>query len=344
MLWCFLFVAAIAALAWSILDRKRPCYIGMYKWFHLGLRIALGGQMLAYGFAKFVPLQMPYPGLTRLLEPYGNFSPMGVLWYSIGAAPAYEILCGSAELLAGILLLIPCTTLLGALVTAGVTTEIFILNMTYDVPVKLLSFQLLLMALFLAAPEFSRLADFFIRNRPVAASAQPSLFRTPRANRIALVLQMVFAVWLLGSNLYGSVTAWSKYGGGSPKSPLYGIWRVDRQVIDGHERSPLLNDYGRWRRIVFDYPEYMNYQRMDDSMSGFDAAINTKDQTIALTKEDDKKWKGTLHYQRHAPDQLILDGDVGGQKMHMQLELVDRNSFQLVSRGFHWVSEYPYVR
>jgi hypothetical protein len=29
---------------------------------------------------KAVPLQMPSPSLTRLLEPYGTFSPMGVLY------------------------------------------------------------------------------------------------------------------------------------------------------------------------------------------------------------------------------------------------------------------------
>jgi hypothetical protein len=27
------------------------------------------------------------------------------------------------------------------------------------------------------------------------------------------------------------------------------------------------------------------------------------------------------------------------QKIHMELQLIDRNSFVLVSRGFHWVQE-----
>src|SRR5262249_4881003 len=77
--------AAIGAAIWSALDRKRLAYPTAYKWFHLGIRLALGSQLLIYGFAKVIPLQMPYPFLTRLIEPYGNFSPMGVLWSSIGA-------------------------------------------------------------------------------------------------------------------------------------------------------------------------------------------------------------------------------------------------------------------
>ena len=344
MCFSFLVIAALTTVIWSILDRKRASYIGMHKWFRLFLRFALGGQMLIYGFVKLFPMQMPFPNLVRLLEPFGNFSPMGVLWYSIGASPAYEKLCGSAELLAGILLLIPGVTLLGALVTAAVASEIFILNMTYDVPVKILSFHLLLIALFLASPDLSRLTDFFLSNRAVAASSQPSLFRTQRANRIAIAAQLLFALWLVGSNIYGSLLQWPVYGGGQPLSPLYGIWKVDTHSIDGHERSPLMGDYGRWRRIVFDSPDRMTYQRMDDSFGNYQCVIDQKNLTIALTKADDKKWKGTLRYQRPKPDQLILDGDVGGHPMHMQLALFDRNKLQLISSGFHWVQEYPFNR
>ena len=86
---------------------------------------------------------------------------MGVLWSSIGAATAYEMFAGSAELLGGILLIIPRTALLGALVVVADMTQVFMLNMTYDVPVKGLMFHLLLMALFLAAPELRRLSGFF---------------------------------------------------------------------------------------------------------------------------------------------------------------------------------------
>jgi uncharacterized membrane protein YphA (DoxX/SURF4 family) len=344
MCFCFVMLAAAAALVWSLLDRKRTSYPGLQKWFRVLLRFSLGAQMLGYGFVKVIPMQMPYPSLIKLLEPYGNFSPMGVLWYSIGAEPAYEILCGSAEVLAGVLLLIPRTTLLGALVTMGVTSEIFVLNMTYDVPVKLFSFHLLLMALFLAAPELSRLLDFFLWNRPVGVSTQPRLFRTMRANRIALAAQLVFAAWLIGSTIYGYAIQWPVWGGGRPLSPLYGIWNIEKLVIDGHERSPLLTDYGRWRRILFDSPKYFTFERMDETFSSYESVIDEKKQTMALTKSDDKKWKGTLHYQRVKPDELMLDGEVGGQSMHIQLARMDRNKLMLVSRGFHWVQEYPFNR
>ena len=72
--------------------------------------------------------------------------------------------------------------------------------------------------------------------------------------------------------------------------------------------------------------------------------INANDKTIALTKTTDKDWKGKLTFQRPAADQLILDGEMGNHKMHMQLHLVDRDKFLLVNRGFNWVQEYPFNR
>ncbi len=82
---------------------------------------------------------------------------------------------------------------------------------------------------------------------------------------------------------------------------------------------------------------------MDGSTAGYGTDFK-KHKAIALTKYDDKKWKGSLTFERSAPDQLKLDGDMGGHKIHMQLKLVDTHKFQLVSRGFHWIQEYPFNR
>jgi hypothetical protein len=50
-----------------------------------------------------------------------------------------------------------------------------------------------------------------------------------------------------------------------------------------------------------------------------------------------------LAFQRPAPGRLMLDGSMDGRKIHMELELVDRDKFLLVSRGFHWIQEIPSI-
>ena len=341
---CILIVALVATAVWSALDPKRENYAAMYKWFRLFIRFCLAGQMLAYGWAKAVPLQMPFPRLYTLIEPYGNFSPMGVLWASIGASPAYEIFAGCAEMLGGILLILPRTAMLGALICLADMTQVFMLNMTYDVPVKLFSFHLILLSLFLLVPDIKRLLDLFFLNRPVQPSTQLPLFATPHANRLAVTAQILFGVYLMGMNAYGSQALWYQYGGGSPKSALYGIWNVDELVIDGESRPPLMTDQDRWRRVIFDVPTRAAFQHMDESLARFGAAIDTKESSLKLTKNDDKEWKANFTYTRPAADRLILEGEIDGHKEKMELQLVDRSKFLLVSRGFHWVQEYPFNR
>jgi uncharacterized membrane protein YphA (DoxX/SURF4 family) len=187
-----LLLAALGTVVWSLSARRTTSYPRLSKWFRLFLRVALGTTMFSYGFAKVFPLQMPTVFLSRLLEPYGDFSPMGVIWYSIGAAPGYERFIGSAEVLGGLLLLLPRTTLIGALVTFGVTFGVFMVNMTYDVPVKLFAFHLVLMSIFLIAPDARRLVDWFVLNRPVEPAPAPRYGPSARSHRGWIIAQLVF--------------------------------------------------------------------------------------------------------------------------------------------------------
>jgi uncharacterized membrane protein YphA (DoxX/SURF4 family) len=344
LLFCLLVIAAVGTAVWSALDRQRPAYVNLHKWFRLAIRLCLAGQMVVYGLSKVIPFQMPFPSLTRLLTPYGTFSPMGVLWSSIGASPSYEMFAGSAELFGGVLLLFPRTTTFGALVCMADMTQVFMLNMTYDVPVKLLSFHLFLLAFFLLVPDLNRLVDFFFLNRPAAPSTQLPIFSTPRANRIAFYAQLLFGLWLIVMNVLSIRVGWYEYSGGRPRSPLYGIWEVQQQLIDGQVRSPLLTDSGRWRRVIFDWKDSSAFQRIDDSFSRYHADIDVNAKTLTLSSATDKNWKVLFSFERPAPDRLILDGAMDSHKTRLQLKLVDGNSFLLVSRGFHWISEVPFNR
>jgi hypothetical protein len=341
---CLLVISAVATAIWSVLARRRGDHVRLHTWFHLFARFALGSTMVSYGAVKAIPLQMSAPSLLRLLEPFGHFSPMGVLWASIGASRPYEMFSGVAELAGGILLFFPRTATLGALICLADTIQIFTLNMTYDVPVKLFSFHLILLSLFLLAPEARRLANVLVLNRTAGPSTQPPLGRSRRTMRIAVAAQIIFGLYLVGMNFNNARRSWTQYGGGAPKSALYGIWNVEVMSIDGHTRSPLVIDYDRWRRVVFDRPTAMAFQRMDDTFAQYGAAIDAAGKTVTVTKPSDRSWTARFAFQQPAPDRLILDGEMDKHKVHMQLQLFDRNKFLLVSRGFHWVQEYPFNR
>jgi hypothetical protein len=341
---CLLVIAAVASALWSIADRKRDNYATLHKWFHLFLRFGVGSTMVGYGMVKAFPMQMPAPQLTRLLEPFGHFSPMGVLWYSIGASRGYEMFAGFTELIGGILLFVPGLRVLGALVTLAVSVQIFTLNMTYDVPVKLFAFHLILMCLVLLAPEAKRIMRVLVLNKTAEPSTQPPLFRGLRARRAMFAVQLLLGAYIIGMNFDSARKGWFARGGGAPKPPLYGIWNVEEMKVDGVVRSPLVNDYGRWRRVVIQNSASMSFQRMDDTFQGYGATVDMTAKSIALTSGADKAWSGKFAIAQQDPERMVLDGTMGGQAIRLQLQRVDHTKLQLLSRGFNWIQERPFNR
>jgi hypothetical protein len=337
-LWLLIF-AALATVIWPVLDRRHENYNLLHKWFRLFVRFGLAASMFEYGMTKIIPTQFPRPPLNTLVTPVGNLSLSGLLWTSIGSSPVYEIFTGCAEMLAGILLLVPRTTMLGSMICLADMTHVFVLNMTYDIGLKQISFHLVLLALFLLAPDFHRLANFFLRDRAAEASGQPQLFRTSGANRIALVAQVALGIYLMGMQGYANWNYWYGAGGGSPRSPLYGIWNVEQLSVDGDLRPPILNDYDRrWRRVIFDSPNTMAFQRLDDSFARYDVSIDAYNKTLALTKGNSRKWKSSFNFARPAADQLTLEGEMDDHKIQMHLQLVDFETFRLLNSGFRWIS------
>jgi hypothetical protein len=348
---CCLVITVLATGVWSFVDRRRANYVALHKWFRLIIRFVLAALMFAYGVFKVIPAQMPYPNLFELVRPFGHFLQMQVLWTYMGAAPAYEIFAGCAEVLGGILLLVPRTAILGALICLADLTNVFVIDMSYNVANKLEVFNFILLAVFLLAPELPRLANVFLLNRGVLPSPHPQLFRTRRANRVATAVQIVVAIYLMGATVYDAwENEWLVRQGIASKPALYGIWDVEQFSLDGQVRPPLLTDRDRFRRMIFDSgiiwelnidadKGAVAFQRPDDSFIYYRTSIDVRDKTLTFTDpgHDRKDWSAHFTFERPSADQLVLDGEMNQHKLHMQLHLFDRNKLELVSSGFHWV-------
>lgn len=346
-----LVIASVITASWSAVHWRRQSYPRLHAWFRLFLRLSVATSLAGYGWAKVFPLQMPFPSLSRLLEPYGHFSLMAVLWSQIGSSTAYEIFTGVAELAAAVLLLTPGITPIGALVSIAVTLQIFVLNMTYDVPVKLFSLHLLVMATILLLPHVRPLFTFLVLKRAIDPPRECRLFANVATHRLAIAIQVVFATWSL----------WVGYQGGKaasaqrtvPKPPFYGIWNIDRMTIDGVERAPLLTDNDRWRRIVVQYPGSIQFQRVNDTWAGFSATTNLAANTIVMTTlvnpqaamanpaSTERQEVGRFTLEQPAPDKLILDGTVNGKRLRMETSHFDPGQFRLSSAKFKWVQDRP---
>jgi hypothetical protein len=336
----WLLVAAIAATAiWSTFDRTSGEHAALRKWFRVFIRFALAAQMFYYGMAKVIPTQFPPPGLVTLIEPVGSASLSDLLWTFIGASTPYQMVTGCAEMLAGLLMLTPQTTMLGALIGFVDMLQVFLLNMTYDFGLKQISFHLLLMFAFLLAPDARRLVDVLVLNRGAQPSSERPLFATPHANRIALAAQIAFGVYL--AVMFTSLSTRYFYaagGPGAPRSPLYGIWNIEQMSVDDEIRPPVVNDYDRrWRRVIFDTPDVVVFQRTDDSLAHYGVSLAEDGRMLALSKRNSSTWSARFTVERPSPNRMILAGEMDRYRIRLQLQLVELDTFRLLRSTFRWI-------
>ena len=341
-LFCLFGIAAVSTVVWSILDRKRPHYDRLYHWLRVYVRVSLATAMIVYGGMKAINSQFPALGLERLVQPFGDASPMRLLWNFMGFSNAYTMFSGIAELAGGLLLSFRRTALLGALVSIGVMVNVAMLNFCYDVPVKLFSSHLLLAGIFLLLPDVPRLASLFLLNRRVEPAPIPPLFANRRLDRAAVVLRTIVLLGLAGYMLYGSYQGRKQYQ--AMRSPLRGIWNVEEFVLDGEVRPPLTTDPVRWRRVIFDFTRRASVQPMDAPAQGYMVKLDSKKRALELTRQGDANAKAALTYERPKPDVLLLSGTLEGKPVRARLHLQDESKLLLTSRGFHWINEYPFNR
>ncbi|HEY0611171.1 MAG TPA: DoxX family protein, partial [Chitinophaga sp.] len=200
----FLLIAAVGTLIWTYLEKKKAyqvSYDTLYYWLRVLLRYRLAIALLAYGLIKFFPLQSPYPSISNLNTPYGDFNEWKLFSLSLGIVPGYETFLGLVEILAAVLLLNRKTVSIGAFIVLLFTGNVFMSNLAYGGGEGVYSFFLVLIALFLFAHDLPRLVNLLAFGRPTAPNTYKPVFTQPWLKYGRLALKTF--VWLFFVVLYG---------------------------------------------------------------------------------------------------------------------------------------------
>ncbi len=338
--WCWygtiLIITGISGTIFNLLDHKRSNYLKLHAWLAFLLSFYLAFMLLSYGIIKLYGSQFTEPNLLRLHETYGHSSPMRLMWTFMGASKGYTVFAGVCETIPGILLLFRRTRTLGALVSFAVMVNVFALNVFYDVPVKLFSFQLVLISGFLVLPELGRLIKFFLLNESTPPSQQKPFSSNKKVywgiKAVQLLLICAFVVSMHGSIQQGEQT----YGRSRVKPPLYGIYEVTSFVRNGDTIPALTSLPERWQKMIIDYPDYTNLIYTNGKRKTISSSIDTTAQTITIQDQ-------SFSYQTSG-DVMSLEGMYGSDTLKIKLQPYDLGRFGLLNRGFNWVNEQPYNR
>ncbi len=335
---CYLVIAAVATVVWSVWDRKRQEYVWLHGWFLLCLRVALASALIPYGVDKLFPDQFPPPALSQLVATYGSSTRRQLLWIAMGVSPIYSFFGGLMEVVPGFLLMVPGFATLGALLAIAVISNVLMLNFGYDIEAKLFVINLLLMAIVVVLPDVARLANFFVLHRSVSEAVEKPLLRRKWANRAMQVLQITFAILLLGYNVYRSQQI-ALQAAASRNAPLSGIWLVDEFQVNGQARPPLTTNSHRWQRMIVNYRDVVVVQVMTGEANSLILFSNPPAKSIVLTQPGNPDWVAELAYDDSKPGSLVLTGKMGGAPVLIRLHREDESKFPLTDRSIHWISD-----
>jgi hypothetical protein len=344
--WVWSFIASclatLTAVVWK-LARRQPLSNRWRDALHTMLRYFVGATMVTYALVKVIPSQFPANSPSQLLTTYAESSPMGLFWRFMGASPAYSIFGGVLELIGAVLLFWRRTTTLGAVVLVGVLANVVMINLCFDVPVKIFSTHLLAACVVLLAPQVGALARFFLMGQAATLCPSPGLGEhTGRARAARLVAKVVFVGGTFALSGYGSVMQYHTWGPGREPRPLEGIWAVD--AIDHGSSAAPAPELLRWHRVTIDPQGFVTFDT-DGQRRGWHIDYVAEERRLRLHRE--KEGVSLETSPGSAPldaTTLELRGDIAGSPARVVLHKLGERDTVLTSRGFHWVNERPYWR
>ena len=101
------------------------------------------------------------------------------------------------EIIPALLLFFRRTSALGALLAIAVLLNVLILNIGYDVSLKLILFHLLIFAVYVLAPNIKKLFSFFVLNQNIQLAKVQPVIIDKKKKRQYLILKLCLIVFIV---------------------------------------------------------------------------------------------------------------------------------------------------
>lgn len=331
-------------IVWSVLDRKRKEYNKPFYWFLVAIRFFLFSAMMVYGFVKLFQIQFQPPSLVELLQPLGEFSPMGLAWTYMGFSKGFGMFAGVMEILGGVLVVFRRTTTIGAFIIIGVMTQVAMMNLMFDIPVKLFSIHIVLMALILFLTDIDRFVRVFFQNKSVDNYDFYHPISSNTYHKIIGYLKKIgLPLLLIGACILGYL-AELNISDINHRPKFYGIWEAEQVVKNKDTIPPIISDKNRWRYLIIERKGSVAVKTMSDELIRFKSSIDTT--TFQLNLTDSKVETDTfkLNFQTSDDLRLQLKGKIKDDVFDMTFRKIPIDSFTLMNTGFRWINERPFNR
>lgn len=262
-----LLTAVIVAALWTIVVRNRSVasYNRLYYWLSVLLRYRIAVGLIAFGYLKVFPMQMPFPSLSNLNTGFGDYSDYKLYWQSVGVSQWYEILLGFMEVFIGLCFFFRGLTAIGAILTIGVLYNISHANLAYDGGVHVYSAFFVLLSIFLLTRYIPNLWRLFILEKDTVPLYYYPVFSSLRKERILKTAKYIFITLFVFVSLYNRYhTHYIQKRLKEPVTPgladAEGYYQVTQFTLNGNiiPYSPV--DPDRWQDVILEKYSTLTYK------------------------------------------------------------------------------------
>lgn len=333
----FFILASLTALAWQAIDKRKTFY-AFYEFVYVIARYYVAFELLYYGIEKLDGIQFTLQA-ERLIPSVGSTDPFNLYWISTGASKSYPFFGGLLETAAAILLLFRRTTTLGCLIAIPVLLNVLLINLAYDVFIKLKVFHLLLFCIFIFIPDLNRLYKFFIlkQNTSLSLSHSP-LIKSKRFYWVQYALKSLLIIYMFFSIVKDEIHYY-KQTHHATYQELVGIFNVREFHIVRPPNVTYNMDSLKWKKLAISQSNGVRVQQMNDSIADFDFKADMQNKIIELTSWVDTTNKAKLHYLESRPGEWLFEGTYKTDSIRFSSTKIDMYSLPLLKdRGkIKWV-------
>jgi hypothetical protein len=341
-----LLLAVLGSLIWTVLERKSRNYEKLEWILKNILRYYIIIIAFLYGTIKLFAQQMPEPGLSQLATPLGDFLPMRLSWMFFGYSSPYQIFSGVMEMMVAILLLYRRTIPTGLLLGFAVFLNVFILNLCFDIPVKLFSMHLVIYCLYLIVSDGQHFVNFFWKNKPTGKLTSYDWVITKKYVRIGRV---IFKLVIVSLGVLSLVQSWfweKQQNEIKAQQPIeVGIYSIRNFRKNNVVQTISTDNNLLWKEFIFENDGKGSLNTGDTlflqkyGRGYFMYSVKPKKNIIVFNALNDKdKVLFELNYKKTSNKNLQLWGKVKQDSVFIELQKTDKK-FPLMEKQFHWISE-----
>lgn len=342
----FLLIASLSfilSLIWQALGKKVK-QIDVKTWIITIIRYHVGLTLILYGLAKVLVLQFGQIDLLTLEGKIGSLTGMQFLWKFMSYSEFYTQVTGYIEVIGGLLLLFRRTTFLGATISFVAMANVVIIDIGYDVSVKMFAIHLLLMIIVLLAYNAKRVVQFFQQDK--SNDIQPVVYNSlfpKKYKKVQYFLKAGIILYFSISQFYFQGKRLDRRKTTSEAPSLTSVYLVKKQTINGKDASNFPDNL-QWKTIFLNGSSYLKNSMVVKNINGRSSYFTTKTDTVNQTitffpfrgKKEDSH---VFNYKNLENNLFLFEGIYKGDTISITSKPKAKEDYRLVKSKIKWIRD-----